>query len=97
LEDSLLSILLVRAGIVGKKECYFFNSLLCFNVLQNFVVLLHEVLENRLKKGHTLVLTQVSEILEIFAQSCRVVVFDTNVDEIILTKERVSFWQSFLP
>jgi hypothetical protein len=36
-----------------------------------------------------LVLTQISEVLEVFAESCRVVVLDANVDEIILSKWRV--------
>lgn len=34
-------------------------------------------------------LAQISEVLKVFAQGRRVVVFDTNIDEIILTKERV--------
>jgi hypothetical protein len=89
LEDSLLGVLLVRTWVVSKKECYFIDSFSCFDFLQNFVVLLHEVLEYRFKKWHALVLTQISEVLEIFAESCRVVVLDANVDEIILSKWRV--------
>ena len=89
LEDSLLGVLLVRAWVVSKKECYFIDSFFCFNFLENFVVFLHEILEHWFKKWHALVLTQISEVLEVFAESCRVVVLDANVDEIILSKWRV--------
>lgn len=89
LKDSLLCVLFVRAWVIGKKECYFVNSFLSLNVLQNFTVFFHKVLEYRLEKGHALMLAQISEVLKVFAQGRRVVVFDTNIDEIILTKERV--------
>ena len=80
LENCLLGVLKVRAGVVSEEECYFFDSLSRFDFLQNFVVFLDKVFENLFEQGHALVLAQVSEVGKIFLENCRVALFDANID-----------------